>query len=248
MRQFQLERVRSGGKTYRGCILSVEETQRQAELTYIPRKLFGARPVTLAKFVLDPKTRLARDGTTLRLGDVEMVASNSEDASAIASIFDAPRRAAMELAGAALAVAEERARGLLRARGETLTFLDGLRRDPAKAMLDLYVSKRLPAEVAKAEYLKSRAEALAAALAGLDSALEDLSGKAGQEVAERVYAVTYVAGTLQTDLFERGEPGSEVRGFLSELGIRDGDLSPPFEGLPERLVAASHQSTAALLG
>jgi hypothetical protein len=247
MRQFQLERVRFEGKDYRRCTLSVDETAGKVEITYQKRKRFSSEPVSLTRFGFDSTTRSSRISASVVMGNVEMVALSPEDASSIESLLGAPRKAAREQALEFLATCEERARDFLRLRGETLAFLSILRSDPAEGRFQLYYSTKAQPEAALKEYLKSRGEVLTGALDRLDSALADLGQKTGPKVPERVYAVTYLAGLIQDNLFEKGEPDLRAEGFVSELGIREGALSPPFEEVPVKLLAAAHESTAALM-
>jgi hypothetical protein len=248
MRLFQLEWAKLEGIMYKRCTLSVDDAAAQVEVTHHQRKLLSSKDTSLTKFGFDAGTKVSRIGASLSVGGVELMASSLDDASAIEKLLGAPRAAAREQAFASLALSEERAKDFLTERNETLAFLSVIKSDPAEGMLQLYLSSKSPPDVALRDYLKSRENALVGSLERLDAALADLSAKAGAHVAERVYAVTYLGGLVQNNLLEKGEPGLKAEGFVSELGIQAGDISPPLEDVPVRLVDAAHDSTAALIG
>lgn len=248
MREFQLESAKHDGKTYERCTLSVDAGSRHVEVTHTPKRLFKSKPVSVTRFEFDSKTKVVRDGNSLKIGELEIAVSSLVDSAEIESIIAAPRRALLEQAERELAAAEKCALEFLTSRGETLAFLERLRRDPAEVILQLHASRQSSTEDPLPQFLTSRTETMKAALDRLDSSLADLGGKTSPEVAERVYAVTYVIGVMQNNIFEKGEAGIEASGFVSELGFNEGDLRASSQELPSKLLAASHRSTLALLG
>ncbi|MDG6898583.1 MAG: hypothetical protein JRN24_02485 [Nitrososphaerota archaeon] len=244
MKRFELERVSYQGRDYKRGELAVDEEAKQVEIIYVQRKLLSSKSVSLAKFGFDSATKVSRYGSSLTIGGSELVAAKLEDAITIESIIGGPHRSAREAALKSLGAAEDRARDFINERGTTIAFLRDFKADPTGAIFRLYLKTRSPAEAALREYMKSRNDAVAAALANLDFALTDLDQKAGQRVAERVYAVAYVAGRAQDKLLETGDTGLKSEGFVTELGIKESDLAQPADQQPVNLVAAAHQSTA----
>lgn len=246
MTDFELVEARFAGIVYEDCKLVVDASARQAEVTYVVRKWFRRRPASLTKFQYDSKTKVSRKGTHVEVGDIQFTATSASDSLAIESVFESPRREVLAQEEKELTDTERLAVEFLDARGETLAFLDKLKKEPAEVMLQLSQSNPSPGGEPLGAFLKSRADLVTTAFGRLDSAIAGLSERANDIVAERLSALVYVIGILQNNFLERGQAGVAVEGFVAELGIRQEDIESA-DGLPARVIAATHQSRVALL-
>jgi hypothetical protein len=246
MTGFHADSVRYNEQDYEDCTVIVDEVTQQVEISYTEKKLMRSRTLPLVKLGYGAQSKVSREGAALTLDAISIVAS-SEELAAMEGIFSAPRSAVLAKAESDLANAEKQVLEFLNVRGETLAFLQRLRADPREVLLQLYLAQ--PGETGDRldGYLRARAELTTAALDRLDAVLADLGGRADPLLIERLYAITYVIGLAQSNVFEKGEAGL-AEGFVTRLGFQPSDFrNLMLRDIPQKLLAAAHPSLVALL-
>jgi hypothetical protein len=241
-RKYKLVSATYLDKTYPDGILSVNEAGDEVEL----RQWTGKRKkeeTTVARFRLEPNADVLVDGPLLRVSGLSITLESSGFAGEVADLLRRParEREAMRI----LAEAEYSVSGFLTAREEALNFLLRVKVDPRGALLSVEslwtADDTDPLDAVCSTYSMRLAESLEK----MKSSLADYEKKLGSGVTDRLYALVYTIGAVQTAIFEAGSNLVPELAALQELGITVTAQDMRMEKLTERLMPKAHQGLVA---